>query len=86
MPHVQYLAHQGASTHLWHRWGVLAIVAAWWLGFSLLLVLALKYISFASFVEPTGREDVSNALARVKRRAESVSDVRRDGASVSIMI
>lgn len=75
----QYLAYQALSTHWWHRWGDFAVIVGFWLGFSVLLVLALRYISFASFVEPTGTANVEKRLERAKKSAESVSDLQHLG-------
>lgn len=76
----QFLADQALSTHWWHRWGDLAILFFFWLLFSMLLVIALRYISFASFVEPTGTKDVSGRLERVRDRAGNAEDISHAGA------
>ena len=79
----QFLANQDLSTHWWHRWGDLAVVFGFWLLFSLLLVLALKYISFASFVEPTGRADVSKKLAKQKEAADAEPEGAKQGITLT---
>lgn len=62
------------------------MIFGFWIGFSALLVLALRYLSFAGFVEPTGVEDVSGRLERVKQRAERAAQLAHPGAATALCV
>lgn len=76
-----FLASQALSTHWWHRWGDLAIVFGFYLGSCLLLVLALRFISFAAKPEPVGKDDVSGRLEAVRQEAAQAQPLRREGTA-----